>query len=171
MVAIFMSLPKGVKNVVKNQANKQRYRYFNGGGGIKLDGKSILDLTHPVNSLFISKNNTSPAELFGGTWEEITANKTFWTIPTTDNTGGDIIDAGLPNIYGVVTYCLYGEPEQAYQVGALSVNSSGTSKKTNDAWGSNLTLILDASKYNNIYGNSETVQPPAIKVYAWVRVA
>lgn len=141
------------------------------GGGIKLDGKSILDLTHPVNSLFISKNNTSPASLFGGTWEEVTGNKTLWTIPTTDNTGGGIIDAGLPNIYGVVTYCLYGEPEQAYQVGALSVNSSGTSKKTNDAWGSNLTLILDASKYNNIYGNSETVQPPAIKVYAWVRVA
>ena len=98
-------------------------------GGIKLDGKSILDLMHPINSLFISKNKTSPAELFGGTWEEITANKTFWTIPTTDNTGGGIIDAGLPNIYGVVTHCLYGEVEQTYQTGALFTNSSGTSKK------------------------------------------
>ena len=30
---------------------------------------------------------------------------------------------------------------------------------------------FDASRYNKIYGASTTVQPPAVKVYAWTREA
>lgn len=33
--------------------------------------KGILSLAHPVGSLYISDDATSPAELFGGTWERI----------------------------------------------------------------------------------------------------
>lgn len=36
-------------------------------------GKALLDYAHPVGSYYISDNATSPAELFGGTWESITA--------------------------------------------------------------------------------------------------
>ena len=32
---------------------------------------SILNMTYPVGSIYISVNNTSPAVLFGGTWEQI----------------------------------------------------------------------------------------------------
>ena len=35
----------------------------------KLDG--ILDLVYPVGSIYMSVNSTSPAELFGGTWESL----------------------------------------------------------------------------------------------------
>ena len=39
------------------------------GGGI--DALSILDLVYPVGSVYMSVNSTSPATLFGGTWEQI----------------------------------------------------------------------------------------------------
>ena len=31
--------------------------------------------------------------------------------------------------------------------------------------------VFDASNCNTIYGNSTTVQPPAIRVYGWRRVS
>lgn len=33
--------------------------------------KDVLSLAHPVGSLYMSDDATSPAELFGGTWEQI----------------------------------------------------------------------------------------------------
>ena len=33
--------------------------------------KNILSLAHPVGSIYMSNDATSPAELFGGTWEQI----------------------------------------------------------------------------------------------------
>ena len=33
--------------------------------------KRIIDFEHPVGSIWISQNDTSPASLFGGTWEKI----------------------------------------------------------------------------------------------------
>ena len=40
--------------------------------GIEVGGKSLLDRTYPVGSVYISYNTTSPSELFGGTWTQIT---------------------------------------------------------------------------------------------------
>lgn len=38
---------------------------------LRVDGKTLLDLTHPVGSVYCSENETDPAELFGGTWESV----------------------------------------------------------------------------------------------------
>ena len=40
-----------------------------------VNGKSLLDLTHPVGSIYMSVNTTSPATLFGGTWERLPTGK------------------------------------------------------------------------------------------------
>lgn len=56
------------------------------------DGRvdSIVDLVYPVGSVYMSVNSTSPATLFGGTWEQIqdsfllSAGSTY----TAGNTGG-----------------------------------------------------------------------------------
>lgn len=41
-------------------------------GTIKYNnGSSWIDILHPVNSFYFSFDNTSPSELFGGTWTQI----------------------------------------------------------------------------------------------------
>lgn len=40
-------------------------------GNILLDKQSIIDAVYPVGSLYWSSKSTSPATLFGGTWEQI----------------------------------------------------------------------------------------------------
>ena len=36
-----------------------------------VNGKTILEQTYPVGSIYMSVNNTSPASLFGGTWQQL----------------------------------------------------------------------------------------------------
>jgi hypothetical protein len=55
-------------------------------------GKALLDYVHPVGSYYLSDNTTSPAELFGGTWEKL-AEGTFLMSAGTNypvgSTGGE----------------------------------------------------------------------------------
>ena len=36
------------------------------------NGSSWVDILHPINSFFFSYDSTSPSELFGGTWTQVT---------------------------------------------------------------------------------------------------
>lgn len=129
---------------------------------------------YPVDSIYISISSTSPAILFGGTWEELASGNTLWIIPTTDSSGGDTIAAGLPNITasldrlsGSVYWpsdSTYGDAFSLSQVGSHKVPTGSSSSYSAGE------LQFSASRSNSIYGNSTTVQPPAIKVYAWKRV-
>lgn len=49
----------------------------------KLDKASLLDLTYPVGSIYMSINNTNPETLFGGTWVEFAKGKTLVGVDAT----------------------------------------------------------------------------------------
>lgn len=142
---------------------------------------AVVERDHPVGSLYISENPTSPAELYGGTWERI-EDCTIWGASDT-HPAGTKLEAGLPNITGTVsTRALKSEYETGVFLtqgkGALKsvavdsiekfinliVTEDGTSK-----YGG--LLSIDASGSNPIYGASDTVQPPAYCLYIWRRVA
>ena len=40
-------------------------------GNLYLNDKSLLDLTFPIGSIYLTLNNTNPSTLFGGTWKKI----------------------------------------------------------------------------------------------------
>ena len=127
---------------------------------------------HPIGSYFISQYSISPAELYGGGWEEIDAGKTLWTIPTTETGAGETIEAGLPEIEGGFRTFLGTQtpPTQAFEQGTVYTNASNISGGSNNNYP--LTWVrFYASNSNDIYGKSSTVQPPAIKVYMWRRYA
>lgn len=142
---------------------------------------TLFLLMHPVGTPYASENPTSPAELYGGTWERI-EDCTIWGASDA-HPAGTKLEAGLPNITGMVsTRALNSKYETGVFLtqgkGALkSVAVDSTEKFTNliateDGtlkYGG--TLAIDASLSNPIYGASDTVQPPAYCMYIWRRVA
>lgn len=148
------------------------------GSGLTVDADGTLSAdsalaAYPVGSIFQTVGNTSPAALFGGTWQEIAQNRVLMGASYA-HAAGTTVEAGLPNITGRA-----GPDEQAgfYNVnrpnaygafygGGKSYDwtASGTSNPGKD-------LCFDASRSNPIYGRSNTVQPAAYYVHIWRRVA
>lgn len=83
--------------------------------------------------------------------------KTFWG-GTTSNVG-TVKSAGLPNIYG--NFLVYMRSDEQY--GAFYGSQTGWNTSGTQNMGSG-RVHFDASRSNSIYGNSTTVQPPAIQV-------
>lgn len=128
---------------------------------------------YPIGSIFISINNTSPASFLGGSWLELPEGYTLFTT-TTSGQGNEIISAGLPNIIGNISGFAIGSQFDSMPPTGAFIGSSKISTGVN-TWGSSdanrAQINFDANQSNSIYGNSTTVQPPAIKVYMWRRVS
>ena len=126
----------------------------------------------PVGSIYQSTDPTSPAALFGGSWEEIASERVLMGASST-HAAGSTVKAGLPNLKGSFS----GVASTAYPnlsiSGALSINTNngGLAGYEGGSYGSNCTVSFDASKSNAIYGSSTTVQPAAYYVHIWHRVA
>lgn len=79
------------------------------------------------------------------------------------------MEAGLPNITG--SFVVYTEGKYLGQCkGAFTAETTSLSGESNVLRGSAPEYDFDASKSNPIYGNSETVQPPAHIVTFWKRI-
>lgn len=111
---------------------------------------------HAKIKFWISEDSTSPASLFGGSWEEIASERVLMGASST-HAAGTTVEAGLPNIKFSFTAATVGSNFQ-------SGSSYGNGASSSD-------FNLDASKSNAIYGRSNTVQPAAYYVHIWRRVA
>ena len=122
----------------------------------------------PVGSIYQSTARTSPAALFGGTWQEIAQNRVLMGAGS-GHAAGTTVEAGLPNITGsFVADVKKGEHKVsgAFTAGNV-IASTGEFNSFSDVY----KFSLDASKSNAIYGRSATVQPAAYYVHIWRRVA
>lgn len=147
------------------------------GSGLTVDADGTLSAdstlaAYPVGSIFQTVSTTSPAALFGGSWEEIASERVLMGASST-HAAGTTVKAGLPNLKGSFS----GVASTAYpnlsNSGALSINTNngGLAGYEGGSYGSNCTVSFDASKSNAIYGRSSTVQPAAYYVHIWHRVA
>lgn len=145
-------------------------------GYIKCNGATVQRTDYPRLVALADKHNlwtddtTANAGLFGRGDGSMTMVLPNWTDRMMQLAGDGIgasVAAGLPNITGELVY--WGGTE-FFGSGAF-VNSG-----KNNQWGigvgtdkDNTSALFDASKSNPIYGRSDTVQPPAIKLMPIIR--
>ena len=121
-----------------------------------------------MGSIYQSTDPTSPAALFGGTWEEIASDRVLMGA-SRSHAAGTTVKAGLPNITGsFVANVHYMRHEVS---GAFTAGDRITSTGANNGDANVYKFSLDASKSNAVYGRSSTVQPAAYYVHIWRRVA
>ena len=154
-------------------------------GGIKVgSGLSVADdgtlsadivipevdklIAYPVGSIYQSTQATSPAALFGGTWQEIAQNRVLMGASYA-HAAGTTVEAGLPNITGSFVANVR-NGRNAVSGAFTASDRTGTTGADNSDAGI-YTYSLDASKSNAIYGRSSTVQPAAYYVHIWRRIA
>ena len=151
------------------------------GSGLTVDADGTLSAdsglsAYPVGSIFQTVSTTSPAALFGGTWQEIAFNRVLMGAGT-GYTAGTTVEAGLPNITGSLIEAT--AESSPFRGSKASLKSSGALKfvEINTSWGgysgtsgSTYDVYFDASRSNSIYGRSYTVQPAAYYVHIWKRV-
>ena len=132
---------------------------------------------HAKIKFWISEDPTSPAALFGGTWQEIAQNRVLMGASYA-HAAGTTVEAGLPNITGSLIETK--AESSPFRGSKASLSKSGALKFTevNTDWGgysslsgSAYNIKFDASLSNPIYGRSTTVQPAAYYVHIWRRVA
>lgn len=145
-------------------------------------GKSLLDLIYPVGSLYISVNETSPAELFGGKWERFGQGRTLVGVDTAQTefnapgkTGGEKSHKLTPNEMPSHGNHLYTDPNQRYGAGNFDRGFLSTNKMElygetprgwnvvgNEVYPSGRVLGGDVA-HNNLQ--------PYITCFMWVRTA
>ena len=124
---------------------------------------------HAKIKFWISVDSTSPAALFGGTWQEIAQNRVLMGASST-HAAGTTVEAGLPNITGTLSDIM--GSFYAYPSGSGAFSVKGIGRSLENGFGGNYgNISFDASKSNAIYGRSSTVQPAAYYVHIWHRVA
>ena len=136
----------------------------------------VFEYIYPVYSIYITYDkNANPNTLFGiGNWQRLGGGRALWVAnPNTFIEDERYLNAGLPNITGSFWHTNLPTANSGAGGGAISYVDGGSatytgfsSNKRNDVrWNFN------ASASNSIYGNSSTVQPPAVQVFVWQRVA
>lgn len=135
---------------------------------------TLVDAIYPVGSIYIGTTVNCPLASIVGTWTKIDEDLVLQS-SSQSHQAGTTIAAGLPNITGklegnagLVDSYFSGASGALYQ--ATTSNNrkwaqSYSSSNANQAFG------FDASRSNPIYGNSNTVQPPAYVVNIWKRTA
>lgn len=130
----------------------------------QLIGNYILDKIHPVGSIYISENSTSPATLFGGTWERV---KDRFLLAA-----GDTYSAG--SIGGEATHKLtVGEMPAHRHNYLLTTSDDGDVQKWFPS-GSEFQYgkYQDQSYMLPTGGNQpHNNMPPYLAVYMWKRIA
>lgn len=133
---------------------------------------------YPVGSCFITiKDGVDPNEIYGGTWKLEGGDRALWSSGTG---GGEYISPGLPNIYGEWQalceqgqYGPFGNGNPTGSFSFISYPRKGYYEGSGSPTPSRFTRVaINASLSSDIYQNDiNTVQPPAIKIYLWIRTA
>lgn len=135
-----------------------------GPAAVLFGGKPLLDYLHPVGSVYQSTDPTSPADLFGGTWEQI---KDRFLLAAGDShaagsTGGEethtLIKAELPDHTHTLKYT-----GQSVTEGVNAIRLYQAASYQYNAYSGGQSSDCEGQAHNNM--------PPYLAVYTWRRTA
>lgn len=146
-------------------------------GGVQHLVDKLLDRMYPVNSIYISTNSTSPASLYGGSWERYGTGRVLVSADDSDT------DFTAGKTGGKKTYNAETETDLSVSI-AVDSNATilfntrgsvhtaavfrcGGSMATGHAINWNDQSVRNGQK---VYGTLSTVQP-YVAVYIWRRTA
>ena len=146
---------------------------LNAYGTIRFNGKSLLDLTYPVGSIYMSVNATSPQTLFGGTWTRLVDRMligagSYYKVGDTGGetthrlTANEIPSHTHPAQNGGNFYASQGNYTAPIN-GVQSGVSYGGSGPTAGVMQTNIAAVGGNAAHNNM--------PPYRAVYMWQRTA
>ena len=129
---------------------------------------ALFDLVYPVGSIYMSVNTTSPATLFGGTWEQIEGRFLL--------ASGDLIEESetiasfdVNDTGGEATHTLTTDEMPSHNHGATYTGDTTSTK--NLAW-YNPTGSAMRYTHNNVGGGqAHNNMPPYLVVNVWKRTA
>ena len=129
---------------------------------------AVVERDHPVGSLYISENATSPAELYGGTWERIEGRFIMGASDTypAGSTGGSatktIARTNLPNDKINVS-SLYSKGSEGHYFDTVQIASEGSGEIGSFTRTGKTEELGDGTPLN--------ILPPYYSMYIWRRVA
>ena len=139
-------------------------------GGVSHLITKMLDTVYPVNSIYISLDSTSPASLYGGTWERFGKGKTLVGVDEADT---DFKTAGLTG----------GEKKHTLTSAEIPIIPGNFVQQSSKDYGLSLVVRGLVSGADNRYMGIGPVVPngthgqehnniqPYVSVYIWKRVS
>jgi hypothetical protein len=116
--------------------------------------KFNIDLVYPVGSIYMSVNNTNPADLFGGEWEQL---KDRFLI----GAGGSYSGTG-----GQATINLQHNHKLRTNIAKNSGNGNGIAYTA----GAPIFENNNSEAVQNALSSSQSIIPPYLAVYMWKRI-
>ena len=148
--------------------------------GLEYTLEKLRNQMYPVGSLYFSPNSTSPATIYGGTWERYGKGRTLVSVNESDTdftagkTGGEKThEHKLPNLFGQLD--IGGTKIQATTVKLNSSTVWRSSVQTTvnvyaDSSVHNAGLKISTPVYDDTNVRASSLQP-YISVYVWRRTA
>ena len=141
-------------------------------GGVRHLVDKMLDRMYPVDSIYISTNSTSPASLYGGSWERYGAGRALISASDTDSdftagtTGGSKTHNHNPGTLSAQV-SLFGQNTVVRRVSIPSFK--GDVRHVGDIYGGSFDSNWGAA----IVGHSDDASSmePYVAVYVWRRTA
>jgi hypothetical protein len=140
--------------------------------GLEHTLEKLRNQMYPVGSLYFSTNSTSPATIYGGTWERYGKGRTLVSVDESDTdftagkTGGEKTHEHNPGTFGAQV-SLSGQNTVVRRVQLSSFK--GDVRRIGDIYGGS----FDANWGAAIVGHSDSASSmePYVAVYVWRRTA
>lgn len=133
---------------------------------LSVNGKTLLDSTYPIGSVYMSTSSTSPSTLFGGTWEALTGRFLVGVDGSTYKAG----ETGGEATHKLTVSEL---PTHTHGVRIQWHNEAQTTGGMGYSWSSSSNLALDQKGTTGTTGSTTAHEnrPPYLAVYMWKRTA